>query len=243
MISIAICDDESKELNRAESLLLRYMDKNKQYEIKISSFSAPLELLLYIEENGGFDLIFLDIYMAGILGTDVARELRSLGDNGEIIFLTTSRDHSLDAFEVDAAQYLVKPYTEDSFFLALNKVIGRINIERRIMITFKTNEGITRISPRDVVFTESGKNNYQVVHTIQGKKFEVRMTSSELFDLFSPNIFFVRCGVSLNLNLKYIRQISKQTITLDTGDCIAYPYRSYQKLKEEFLQFQMKDEN
>jgi len=239
MISIAICDDETQELDHAESLLTRYMNENKQYEIKIHSFSAPLELLSYIEEHGGFDLILLDIYMAGILGTDVARELRHFGDDAEIIFLTTSRDHSLDAFEIDAAQYLVKPYAEDSFFSSLNKVIGRINIEQRIVITLKTTDGITRISPRDVVFTETGKNNYQVIHTIQGKKLEIRMTSTEIFDLFSQNKFFVRCGASFNFNLKYIRQISKQTITLDTGDCITYPYRAYTKLKEEFLRFQM----
>jgi len=242
MINIAICDDESKELDCAEKLLTRYINENKQFEIKTYSFSAPLEMLSYIEEHGGFDLILLDIYMAGILGTDVARELRHFGDDVEIIFLTTSRDHSLDAFEVDAAQYLVKPYSEESFFSALNKVISRINVERRTIITFKTTDGISRISPRDVVFTETGKNNYQVIHTIQGKKLEVRMTSSEIFDLFSQNKFFIRCGSSLNFNLKYIRQISKEAITLDTGDCIAYPYRAYSKLKEDFLRFQMYDE-
>lgn len=243
MISIAICDDESKEIDRVRDLLTRYMHEHKQYEIKIYSFFAPLELLSYVAEHGGFDLILLDIYMGGILGTDVARELRHFGDDVEIIFLTTSRDYSLDAFEVDAAQYLVKPYTEYSFFSALSKVISRINVERRTIITLKTTDGITRIAPRDVIFTETGKNNYQVIHTIQGKKLEVRMTSSEAFDLFSQNKFFIRCGASLNLNLKYIRQISKQTITLDTGDCIAYPYRAYQSLKEEFLRFQMHNEN
>jgi DNA-binding LytR/AlgR family response regulator len=68
---------------------------------------------------------------------------------------------------------------------------------------------------------------------------EVRMTASELFELLSQNKFFVRCGVSINLNLKYIRQISKDYITFDTGEHLAYPYRAYQKLKEAFLRFQM----
>lgn len=239
MIRIAICDDESKEIDCVRDLLTIYMHEHIQYEIKIYSFSAPLELLSYVAEHGGFDLVLLDIYMAGILGTDVARELRHNCDNVEIIFLTTSREHSLEAFEVDAAQYLVKPYSEYSFFSALNKVICRINVERRNIITLKTTDGITRVFPRDVVFTETGKNNYQVIHTIKGEKLEVRMTSTEIFDLFSQNKFFVRCGVSLNLNLKYIRQISKKIIILDTGDCINYPYRSYQKLKDEFLRFQM----
>ncbi|KXL52935.1 transcriptional regulatory protein YpdB [Anaerotignum neopropionicum] len=239
MIRIAICDDELLEIDRARSCLEAYMQNHPQYEITINSFSAPLELLTYVAEHGGFDILLLDIYMAGMLGTDVARELRQLGDNSEFIFITTSRDHAIEAFEVEAAQYLVKPYAEEGIFAALDKIIQRIDRERRVIVILKTSEGITRLALRDVVFTETGRNNYQIVHTIQGKKMEVRMTASELFELLSQNKFFVRCGVSLNLNLKYIRQISKNTITFDTGESITYPYRSYQKLKEEFLRFQM----
>ena len=239
MIRIAICDDQSKELERAHSFLARYTQKNPQYEIKIVSFSAPLELLCYVEEHGGFDIFLLDVYMAGMLGTDAARELRQFGDKGEIIFLTTSREHAMDAFEVDAAQYLTKPYTEGTLFSALDKVIDRLNAERRHIITLKTSEGTERLFTRDVVFTETGRNNYQMVHTIQGKKIEVRMTATELSELLAQNKFFIRCGASINLNLKYVRQISKDTIIFDTGDHLAYPYRAYQKLKEAFLRFQM----
>jgi len=239
MISIAICDDESQELERALSILTKYIQEHPQYEIIVRSFSAPLELLSYVAEHGGFDVLLLDIYMPGMLGTDAARELRQLGDNGEFIFITTSRDHAIDAFEVDAAQYLIKPYTEMTIFNALDRVMQRINRDRRVIVTLKTSEGMTRLAIRDVVFTETGRNNYQIVHTIQGKKLEVRITATELFNLLSQNKFIVRCGASINLNLKYIRQISKDTITLDTGEHIAYPYRTYQKLKETFLRFQM----
>ena len=239
MISIAVCDDELQELERIHSFLTRYIQEHPQYEITIHSFSAPLELLAYVEEHGGFDILLLDVYMAGMLGTDAARELRQSGDSAEIIFLTTSRDHAIEAFEVEASQYLLKPYAQADLFVALDRVMQRTNRDRRMVVTLKTSEGITRLATRDVVFTETGRNNYQVLHTIQGKKMEVRMTVTELFELLSQNKFFVRCGASMNLNLKYIRQISKDTITFDTGEKLTYPYRYYQKLKEEFLRFQM----
>jgi DNA-binding LytR/AlgR family response regulator len=243
MISIAICDDEPQELVNAQTLLTKYAYEHPQYKINTCSFLAPLELLSYISEQGGFDVLLLDVYMAGILGTEAARELRQLGDEAEIIFLTTSKDHAIDAFEVDATQYLVKPYTEARLFAALDKAIGSINIERRCIIALKTSEGITRLAPRDVVFTETGRNNYQIIHTTKGKMLEVRMTASELFELLSQNKYFIRCGASLNLNLKYIRQISKQCITFDTGERLAYPYRAHHTLKEEFLRFQMSAED
>jgi len=242
MINIAICDDEMQELERAYGFLTRYKQENNKYEISIVSFSSPLELLCYVEDHGGFDIYLLDVYMAGMLGTDAARELRKLDDKGEIIFLTTSRHHAVDAFEVDAAQYLVKPYTESTFLSALDKVFNRLNVERRLMITLKTAEGTVRLFTRDVVFTESGRNNYQIIHTIQGVKIEVRITASTLFDLLSPAKFFIRCGASINLNLRFIRQITKELIIFDSGEQIAYPYRAYQNLKDEFLRFQMSAE-
>lgn len=242
MISIAVCDDEMQELERAQSYLRMYMEEHTKYEISTVSFSAPLELLCYVEDHGGFDIYLLDVYMAGMLGTDAARELRKLYDKGEIIFITTSRDYAVDAFEVDAAQYLVKPYTEITFFSALDKVFNRLSVERRHMITLKTSEGTVRLFTRDVVFTESGRNNYQIIHTIQGENIEVRITASALFDLLTLAKSFIRCGASINLNLRFIRQITKELIIFDSGEQIAYPYRAYQNLKDEFLRFQMSTE-
>ena len=239
MIRIAICDDEWQERERAQQLLDTYVKARPQYEIKAALFAAPLELLSSVEEHGGFDLYLLDVYMDGLLGTDAARELRQLDNSGDIIFLTSSRDHALDAFEVNASQYLTKPYTESTFFAALDKVFSRMNAERRHMVTLKTPEGMVRLFVRNVVFAESGRNNYQIIHTIQGEKIEVRMTAAALFELLMPGKSFVRCGASLCLNLRFIRQITKDAIIFDSGEQVAYPYRANQKLKEAFLRFQM----
>lgn len=242
MINIAICDDEAEELQRVHKILAKYFKEHIQYEIKIALFSAPLELLSYVEDHGDFDIFFLDIYMDGILGTDTARQLRQLKSKGQIIFITTSKDHAIDAFEVDAAQYLIKPYTEASFFSALDKVLDRFKVERRHHITLKTSEGVIRIFVRNILFTETSRNNYQMIHMLNGEKIEVRMTSSELFQLLSPNKRFLRCGASMILNLKFIRQVKKDSVILDSGHILNYPYRSYKKLKEDFLSFQMSKE-
>ena len=243
MIHIGICDDNSQELELVESLVKEYNEDNTCYDIIIHLFSTPIDIFSHIEKHGGFNLLILDVFMPGMLGTDAARELRQLGEQSEIIFITSSRDHSLDAFEVDASQYLIKPYSKSEIHLALDKVMRRINKDRREIITLKTPDGYTRISPREVVFTQTERNNYQSIYTIQGNRIEVRMTTLKLFELLSNNKYMVRCGVSLNVNLKYIRQISKDSITFDTGQTISYPYRAYRKLKEEFLRVQIYPED
>ncbi len=242
MINIALCDDDNHELKRAQDHLTKYKLDNPQYDITVVTFSAPLELLSYVEKHGGFDIFLLDIFMDGMLGTETARQLRQLNDDGEIIFLTTSRKHAIDAFDVNASQYLIKPYTESSFFSALDKVMSRLGSERRHIVTLKTSQGMARLYTRDVVFTETGRNNYQIIHTINKEKHEVRMTAVELFELLVPTKSFIRCGSSINLNLRYIRQIRKDVIIFDSGEQLSYPYRAYSKLKEEFLSFQMSTE-
>lgn len=241
MLQIAICDDEPLELARAETLLMQYVREHNQYELKISTYSAPLELLTVSSEKGGFDVLLLDIYMAGMLGTDAARELRSLGDKAEIIFLTTSRQHALTAFEVDAAQYLVKPYSSQDLFAALDKVLDRIAGNENKTFTLKTSTGITRLSTHEVVYTETSKNNYQTIHVAKGEQQLTRMTSLELFVLLSQDKSFVKCGASFNVNLKYVRYISKDMIQFDTGEYLPIPSRVYGKLKDEFLSYQVGD--
>lgn len=65
------------------------------------------------------------------------------------------------------------------------------------------------------------------------------MTTSELFQLLSQNKNFIRCGASIILNLKFIRQIKKDSVILDSGESLYYPYRAYKKIKEDFLNFEM----
>jgi len=68
------------------------------------------------------DLVFLDIDMPGINGLEVAQQLNTLNVPPAIIFVTAYPEHALDALQLSAAGYLVKPVTEQ----ALNKVLGQV---------------------------------------------------------------------------------------------------------------------
>lgn len=78
MISIAICDDDSQEIERVYGLLTCYKNGNPHYDITIHTFFAPLELLSYVEAHGGLNILILDIYMTGMLGIEAATAIRNL---------------------------------------------------------------------------------------------------------------------------------------------------------------------
>lgn len=236
MISIAICDDELRELERANSLLKQYAFKHPEYEIKISNFSAPLELITQVTENGGFDVLLLDIYMPGILGTEAARELRDLGDNCPIIFLTTSRDHAVDAFSLNAAHYLVKPYSEKDFLTALEKVMDKLAEKDEVYITVKSTDGISRVDLNKLVYSET-ENHLQKLYMSDGRVISVRKTSTELFELLEEYPRFYKCGSTYIINMDYIVELSAKSVVFSTGAKIPIPSRKYAEFKKIYMDY------
>ncbi|MEA4954372.1 MAG: LytTR family DNA-binding domain-containing protein [Pseudoflavonifractor sp.] len=236
MLRIAVCDDMPDELKRAESLLKKYACEHPQYEIKIYSFSAPLELLTYVERQGGFDVLLLDIYMPGILGTDAARELRELGDNCQIIFLTTSRDHAVDAFSLDAAHYLVKPYSEKEFFTAIEKAINNLADRRGAVLTVKSADGISRVELNRLVYAETD-NHVQKLYLSDGNLIRVRKSSAELFGLLEEDPRFYKCGSTYIINMDYIAQLSAKSVSFSTGARIPIISRKYTELRKLYMDY------
>ena len=124
MYLIALCDDETRELNKTEVMLKNYSRRNPAYDIETERFEQAEALLEKIEVNDYRpDLIQMDIYMPDKMGIEAAKELRSMGHETRIVFLTTSREHALEAYQVDAVQYLVKPVEETALFSVLDKFL------------------------------------------------------------------------------------------------------------------------
>jgi len=236
MINIAICDDELQELNRSNSLLKQYIYEHPQFQINTYSFSAPLEFLAYVEANNKFDVLLLDVYMPGILGTDMARELRDMGDNCQIIFLTTSRDHAVDAFSLNAAHYLVKPYSEKEFFKALDKVLENLARKDGVYITVKSTDGISRVNLDKLVYSESD-NHLQRLYMSDGRTICVRKSSAELFELLDEDPRFYKGGNTYIINMDYIAELSSKSVVFSTGAKIPILSRKYTEFKKLYMDY------
>jgi len=119
MIRVITIDDEEPALEELNYVL----NKNKNVEI-IDSFSDPLEALMKVEKLKA-DAIFLDIEMPGINGFSVAKEIIKLESNISIIFTTAFDQYAVEAFQVNALDYIMKPVSEERINLALNKICSK----------------------------------------------------------------------------------------------------------------------
>ncbi|MBQ5748966.1 MAG: response regulator, partial [Oscillospiraceae bacterium] len=125
MLKIAVCDDEQLYLDKTCAMLEQYASVHDM-QITAEAFINPSELLDRIETGERHAVYLLDIYMPGVSGMSVATELRSKGVHSPIIFLTSSTEHAVEAFGVDATHYLLKPYTQQNFFAAIDKAMQSI---------------------------------------------------------------------------------------------------------------------
>jgi two-component system response regulator LytT len=76
------------------------------------------------------DLVFLDVQMPGLTGFEVARRLLEGGAPSHIIFVTAYDQHAIEAFEVNAVDYLLKPVEQTRLEVAIDRARRRISVER-----------------------------------------------------------------------------------------------------------------
>lgn len=134
-VQIALCDDETAELKKIDSLLSGYEQKCPNSDFVIQCFENADELLAMVKESSySPDLVFLDIYMPGKQGTEAARELRGMGKRCSICFLTSSKEHALEAFRVNAVQYLVKPVSDRDLFPVLDRFIEDMGRQKKYLL-------------------------------------------------------------------------------------------------------------
>lgn len=125
-MNIVICDDQINELENIKQIASEYAKMHAELFITITGFSNPLEMLDDISKNGVPDIALLDICMPGILGTEIAKELKSKSkEDTDIIFLTTSHDFAVEAFALHVNDYLTKPFTKERLTDTLDRIIEK----------------------------------------------------------------------------------------------------------------------
>ena len=106
MIKTILIDDERMALEQLKYIVEQYED----IEL-IKSFSDPIEALQEFKDIKP-DLVFLDISMPGLNGFMVAEEIKNISPKTEIVFVTGYDDYAIQAFELNAMDYILKPISK-----------------------------------------------------------------------------------------------------------------------------------
>ncbi len=243
MYLIALCDDEMTELDKVENMIKSYSERHANCNVAIERFTSAEELLFAVKEKKYLpDLLFMDIYMPEKSGIEAARELRKMRIECRIIFLTSSKEHALDAFRVDAVQYLVKPVSESELFLQLSRIFKEMDRDQKKYLLLRIDNKDYRIALQDIVFCEAQKKR-QSICLADGTQLLLGMTMTKIYEMLSDYKAFTKVGISYIVNMEHIISLSVHEIQLDNGKKIYPPRGSYSPLRERYFDYYCKEDS
>lgn len=201
-INCIVVDDE--EL--ARSLLITYVDKLEFLNL-VGEAENPLEALGIMKEKQ-VDLLFLDIQMPEIKGTDFAK---MLGSKTKVIFTTAYSHYALEGYELNAVDYLLKPITFERFVTGVNKVQSNTVIDKLDTITIKSGYDLHKVKYDDILFVVSD-SEYVTFH-LKTKKIisnqRLKALEQEL-----PRSLFMRVHRSYIVNRNYVTGLKGRDLQL-----------------------------
>jgi two-component system LytT family response regulator len=184
MIAIAI-DDEPIALD----IIAAHASKVPFLELK-ERFTNAFEAITYLQQHK-VDLLFLDIKMPDINGIDF---LKALSKPPMVIFTTAYSEHAVQSFELDAVDYLLKPFSLSRFLKACNKAkelfdFRNQSTERKAESIFiKDGYEQVKVFLSEILLVEAS-GNYTQIHLGSGKLISSRITINELAEILPKNEF------------------------------------------------------
>lgn len=164
------------------------------------------------------DLVFLDVEMPGMSGVEL---IRNLHKPPIIILVTSKKDYAVEAFELNVADYLIKPVTLARFLVAVDRAKELFdNREQKVefdekekdYIFVRSNSVLNRIRLKDILYVQA-LGDYVNIYTA-GKRYMVHSTLRNMEERLPPNKFF-RLHRSYLISLDHIDIIEEGTAYVD----------------------------
>ena len=215
-VKCIIVDDEPM----ARDVIRRYIQKIPTLKL-ISEFGNAIDATIFLQEHP-VDMIFLDIKMPQLSGTEFVRSLRNVP---KIIFTTAYKEFAHEGFELDVIDYLLKPIRFDRFLRAVNKafpqklqaveVVNSIPAEESKQATsfiyLRVDRKMIKVLLNDIVYIESDKD-YVKVFTEKGFVI-TRQTIASVEAMLSDSLF-IRVHRSYIVSLNKLKSFTAETVEI-----------------------------
>lgn len=212
MIKVIAIDDEPLPLE----ILKEYCRQVKSVNL-VNVFTQTNEARAYLEQNP-VDLLFLDIQMPSISGIEF---YKALPKQPLVIFTTAFSEYAVEGFEVNAIDYLLKPYSYERFATAVAKAQDYLSYLKQKEdvaqdhLFVKADYSIHKIMLADILYIE-GLADYLKIHLATGKVLIARMTMKGMLEKL-PVTDFTRVHRSFIVPLKRIISVRNKVISLGSS--------------------------
>ena len=219
IIRCLIIDDEPP----AREIIRRYVQEIPTLQL-MGECANAIQALTALQQHR-VDLLFLDIRMPQLNGTDF---IKTLKNPPKVIFTTAFSEYALEGYELDVVDYLMKPIRFDRFLKAVNKaypltgpatkqVAPTVMEEKKneSFVYFRADRKMVKVMLDDILYIESMKD-YIKVNTVHGVIITKQSISS--VEAMLPEKLFVRTHRSFIVSINKIKSFTNELVEVDKTD-------------------------
>lgn len=230
-LNIVVCDDE-EIAQKVNCIYIEELVRKYRVDANVFGFTKGEKVLEFSEKND-IDIAFLDIELKTINGLSLAARLLKKNHRTIIIFITSHREYALDAFNVEAFSYLVKPIDPERLERIFKKAILQAKdlnnrLQRTPLIITEDNMKrkisqssiiyIERVHSRSIIVTKIGKHSiYESITSLAG-----RLENN-----------FLQINQGTIVNLEEVDSMKGQQILMKTGEIFSIG-RTFRKIDKIF---------
>ncbi len=209
-MDVAVVDDDEMIIRQLKAYFERYSDEEKT-PVDVVSYTNPNQLLMDYRRQ--FDLVCLDIDMPQMTGLETAEAIRRIDDDVLIIFITNLAQYALNAYKVNAIDYILKPLKYGDFKMKISKAMKYVRQKEGDVIPFTIDGQIYMVDTGSVLYLEV-MTHYVTVH-MKNKELTMRASLNSIEGMFPKS--FARCANAYLVNLKYIEEVTASSVVLRNG--------------------------
>lgn len=237
-MKIAVCDDEEFYRDELTKMITVYGNEAGR-ELTMDTWASATDLLDAVKcGNKDYDIIFLDIEMPELSGMEAAEELRRMGKNMALCFVTSFNEYALNAYQIDAIGYVIKPIQ----YLDLKKMMEKA--EMQYWYRKKTGEAQKRylevmcerrsviIDLEKVVYIEKRRNQC-VFHLTDGEQI-CYDTLKNIYKQLDHDIFIqIHQGFIANYN--HVKEVLNDRVCFGSGMEAPLSRRYYDAVHSRYM--------
>ncbi len=230
MYNVVLCDDDKRIAAQME-----YFFHASTSFITFQVVTTGERLLDLIREGHSYDIFIIGNMLKKNNGIMIAKELRNLGVQSDIIFISGIDCYFYDAFEVEAFRFIKKPLDWNVFKNCIQQVIERINKNNKYFF-YKKENIIHKIAIDDIIYFESSRRMIDVVTVNETHSYYDRLDLVEKY-IAQKNCGFMRIHKSYLVNSYHISQYEYSKLHLSNGESLPISENKRIQIRQVFLDY------
>lgn len=233
---IALCEDSISELEEVQRALEQYRLQRPALQLSIACFRSG-DALLRAAEEAPFHLYLLDIVMPGLTGLETARRLKLLDPAVPVVFLTSTADFALEAFQVRASNYLLKPIRTGPLFAALDELLSS---PHQLIAELPAEGGDTVMAALGRILYLECSDHRILYYLDDGTVVRGGTIRTPFLEAAAPLLrtgLFLQPHRSYLVNVSRILRLTSRCVVLDTGAELTISQMKQKTFRQQYMDY------